>query len=115
MKSVQPNKSPRERREALLEKNRASSCTVESIVGNFEHPLTARELLTCLRDHKPCSISRSSLANALAIMDSACAHADVDVQADATHARLTPREVRLNEIGKAHIANAESEASDETV
>lgn len=27
MKSVQPNKSPRERREALLEKKRASSCT----------------------------------------------------------------------------------------
>ena len=33
MKSVQPNKSPRERREALLEKERASSCTVDSIVG----------------------------------------------------------------------------------
>lgn len=27
MKSVQPNKSPRERREALLEEKRASSCT----------------------------------------------------------------------------------------
>jgi len=33
MKSVQPNKSPRERREALLAEKRASSCTVESIVG----------------------------------------------------------------------------------
>jgi hypothetical protein len=33
----------------------------------------------------------------------------VDVQADATHARLTPREVRLNEIGKAHIANDQPE------
>ena len=27
MKSVQPNKSPRERKEALLERKRASSCT----------------------------------------------------------------------------------------
>jgi hypothetical protein len=33
MKSVQPNKSPRERRLALLEEKRASSCTVDSIVG----------------------------------------------------------------------------------
>jgi len=33
MNSVQPNKSPRERREALLEDKRASSCTVDSIVG----------------------------------------------------------------------------------
>ena len=33
MKSAQPNKSPRERREALLEKKRASSCTVDSVVG----------------------------------------------------------------------------------
>ena len=32
MKSAQPNKSPRERREALLEKKRASFCTVDSIV-----------------------------------------------------------------------------------
>ena len=32
MKSVQPNKSPREQIEALLEKKRASSCTVDSIV-----------------------------------------------------------------------------------
>jgi hypothetical protein len=35
MKSVQPNKSPRERREALLEKERASSCTVDSVVGEL--------------------------------------------------------------------------------
>jgi len=32
MKSVQPNKSPRERREALLAEKRASSCTVDSFV-----------------------------------------------------------------------------------
>ncbi len=33
MKTVYPNKSPRERREALLEEKRASFCTVGSIVG----------------------------------------------------------------------------------
>ena len=33
MKTVYPNKSPRERRESLLDEKRASSCTVDSIVG----------------------------------------------------------------------------------
>jgi len=37
MKSVQPKKSPRERREALLEEKRASSCTADSIV-RFQIP-----------------------------------------------------------------------------
>jgi len=36
MKSVQPNKSPRERREALLAEKRASSCTVDSLVRHWK-------------------------------------------------------------------------------
>ena len=36
MKSVQPNKSPRERREALLKEKRASSCTVDFIVRQID-------------------------------------------------------------------------------
>jgi hypothetical protein len=33
MKSVQPTKSPRERREELLAEKRSSSCRVDSVVG----------------------------------------------------------------------------------
>ena len=45
MKSVHPNKSPRERREALLAEKRASSCTVDSIVGALQE--NVETLVTC--------------------------------------------------------------------
>ena len=51
MNSVQPNKSPRERREALLAEKRASSCTVDSIVG-FPIPTSYEEYLMLTDEQK---------------------------------------------------------------
>jgi hypothetical protein len=55
MKSVQPNKSPRERREALLEEKRASSCTSglhcsAPWVGRLRHSRNLCDDWGCIRD-----------------------------------------------------------------
>jgi predicted metal-dependent enzyme (double-stranded beta helix superfamily) len=51
MKSAQPNESPREQRKALLEDKRASSCTVDSIVG-FPIPTSFEEYLMLTDEQK---------------------------------------------------------------
>ena len=48
MKSVQPNKAPRERREALLEEKRASSCTSPSRCSVSFHPDVWRFVAACV-------------------------------------------------------------------
>jgi len=50
MKTVYPNKLPRERREALLEEKRASSCTVDSI--GFPIPTSYEEYLMLTDEQK---------------------------------------------------------------
>lgn len=77
---------------------------MNALVGNFDIPLTGRELLTSLRDGKAVQIGRSFLVKALQLVEE-CAEAVIDVQTEGDKAFLTPERFRLNKIGEQCIAN----------
>jgi len=75
------------------------------IFGDFNIPLTGRELLFQLSNDVTVQIGRSFLSKALLLVER-CASAEIDVQTDGGEAYLTPRKCELNDEGKAYIANA---------
>jgi hypothetical protein len=78
---------------------------MKPLVGDFNIPLTGRELLFQLSNGVPVQIGRSFLGKALLLVER-CAEAAIDVQTDGGEAYLTPRKCELNDKGKAYIANS---------
>jgi hypothetical protein len=78
---------------------------VNALVGNFEVPLTGRELLIALRDGKSVQIGRSFLGKALLLIEQ-CAEACIDVRTEGDKAFLAPERFRMTETGEKAIANA---------
>jgi hypothetical protein len=81
---------------------------MKPLVGEFNIPLTGRELLFQLSNGVPVQIGRAFLSKALLLVER-CASAELDVQTDGDKAYLTPRKCELNDEGKAYIANAGGE------
>jgi hypothetical protein len=78
---------------------------VNALVGNFEVPLTGRELLIALRDGKSVQIGRSFLGKALLLIEQ-CAEACIDVRTEGDKAFLAPERFRMTETGEKAIANS---------
>jgi len=84
---------------------------MKPLVGDFNIPLTGRELLFQLSNGVPVQIGRAFLAKSLLLVER-CASAEIDVQTDGGEAYLTPRRCELNDEGKAYIANGNLERSE---
>jgi len=84
---------------------------MKPLVGDFNIPLTGRELLFQLSNGVPVQIGRAFLAKSLLLVER-CASAEIDVQTDGGEAYLTPRRCELNDEGKAYIDNATAHGGD---
>lgn len=71
---------------------------------DIENPNTMQELLTCVRDLKPCRIHKSHLNLAQMLIDSGCSSAEVDIEAKGDYVTLTPVRVELNDVGRQTIS-----------
>jgi len=72
-------------------------------LGDFNIPLTGREVLFQLSNGTPIQIGRSFLEKALLMIRIHCSNSEIDVQTDHDHAYLTPRKCELNALGRKKI------------
>ncbi len=72
-------------------------------IGDYNIPLTSREVLFQLSNGTPIQIGRSFLEKALLMIRIHCSNSEIDVQTDRDHAYLTPRKCELNALGRKKI------------